>query len=105
MSLRQIIIIILVICGILGAIYFYLPNYSKFQELQSKEDTIQRQIDTLKAEVTRMQEEKYLLEHDVMYLEKVVREKLGRVEPGETVYKVIDTTIDDEDKPTPTPSS
>jgi len=84
-------IIVLVIFGFCAAIYFYLPNYSKFQDLKAKEDVIQRQIDTLKAEVARMQEEKYLLENDVMYLEKVVREKLGRVEPGETVYKVVDT--------------
>lgn len=96
MSTRQLIIILCIVVSIAGVIYFYLPNYSKYQDLLRKEALLQSQIDALRSEVQRMEEEKYLLENDVQYLEKVVREKLGRVEPGETVYKVIDTAIEEE---------
>ncbi len=95
MSTKQIIIILCIILSVFGIIYFYLPNYSKYQDLVRKEQLLQEQIDSLREEVDRMEKDKYLLENDVQYLEKVVREKLGRVEPGETVYKVVDTAIEE----------
>ena len=78
------------------AVHFYLPGHTKYHELLRKEKELDDKIDRLQGEMDRMREEKHLLESDVLYLEKVVRENLGRVEPGETVYKVVNV-------PDPTP--
>ena len=81
--------IILIIGIIVIVIYYYLPRYAHHQELVKKEQELDAKVAYLSEEIDRMKKEKDLLENDVMYLEKVVREKLGRVEPGEVVYKIV----------------
>jgi len=67
----------------------YLPSFSKYQELKRKEIELTEEIGRLKSTLRKLIEEERLLESDTEYLEKVARENLGRVRPGEVVYKIV----------------
>ncbi len=69
-------------------IFFYLPGLSRYHELKMEEERLSKELGELEAKIQRLQEEKSLLQNDVVYLEKVIREELGLVKPGEMVYKV-----------------
>ena len=76
--------------GILILIAFlYLPGLSRFQELRLEEERLSRELVELDREIQSLQEEKELLQKDQAYLEKVIREELGLVKPGEMVYKLV----------------
>lgn len=91
--------LIIVVVALLSIFFMlaciYLPRYTKYDGLQGKETRLTERITYLREEIEKLNREKYLLENDVVYLEKVVREKLGRVEPGETVYKIVNLEEDD----------
>ena len=82
--------------GVLALIY--LPVFSKYQELKRKELEITEEIARLGEIVRRLAREEKLMESDVNYLEKVARENLGRVRPGEVVYKIMPVTQQRESK-------
>lgn len=67
----------------------YLPSFSKYQELKRKESEIAEEIGRLRNNLRRLIQEERLLESDAEYLEKIARENLGRVRPGEVVYKIV----------------
>ncbi|HNV86848.1 MAG TPA: septum formation initiator family protein [Candidatus Omnitrophota bacterium] len=67
----------------------YLPSFSKYQELKRKETELKEEIGRLRSTLKQLVEEERLLESDSEYLEKVARENLGRVRPGEVVYKIV----------------
>ena len=87
--------------GILGAAllfsWVYLPALSRYQDLKTRQEGIEIQIRDLQAKLKDIREERDLLKNDVGYLEKVIREELGLVKPGEIVYKFV------EEKPAPKP--
>jgi cell division protein FtsB len=70
-------------------VFLYLPGLSRLQELRLEEERLGRELTALDRQIQRLQEEKQLLQNDVSYLEKVVREELGLVKPGEMVYKLV----------------
>ena len=70
----------------------FLPSYTKLQDLRQKNSDYSRQIQQMTKENARLQEEKWRLEHDPVYLEKVAREKMGLVREGEVVYKMTPVT-------------
>jgi len=83
---------ILLILGVvfvllLGWIYF--PVLTKYRNLKIEEEAITKQIEELDGKIAKLREEKRLLEQDREYLEKVVRDELGLVKPGEVVYKFV----------------
>lgn len=69
--------------------FFYLPGLSRYHELRLEEERLTRELAELDREIEVLQEEKGLLQNDLAYLEKVIREELGLVKPGETVYKLV----------------
>ncbi len=77
-------------------IIFYLPGLSRVQELRLEEDRLAKELSELDKEIQTLKEEKELLQKDQAYLEKVIREELGLVRPGEMVYKLVP-----ENKPKP----
>lgn len=79
--------------------WIYLPALSRYQDLKTRQDGIEIQSKNLQAKLKDIREERDLLKNDVGYLEKVIREELGLVRPGEIVYKFV------EEKPVPKPSS
>ena len=47
------------------------------------------ELKDLEGKIKKLREEKNLLQNDMTYLEKVIREELGFVKPGEMVYKLV----------------
>jgi len=79
--------------GLLFA-WIYMPVLSRYRDLKFEEDDMVEKIEALDQHIEALSEEKKLLEEDKEYLEKVVRDELGMVKPGEIVYKFIKDPID-----------
>lgn len=75
--------------------WVYLPGLSKYRDLHSKQEQIETELKQLEEKLRAIKEERDLLKNDVQYLEKVIRDELGLVKPGEVVYKFVP------DKPRP----
>jgi cell division protein FtsB len=75
--------VILILCWI------YLPSFSRYRELKSEEESLNQKIQEIDAQIKVLADERHLLQTDVAYLEKVIREELGFVKPGEIVYELI----------------
>jgi cell division protein FtsB len=76
-------VIILVLCWI------YLPSITRYRELKSEEERLNQKIQEIDAKIKVLADERHLLQTDVAYLEKVIREELGFVKPGEIVYELV----------------
>ena len=68
---------------------FFLPSYTKMQDLKEKNRALAQQIKELQKKNVMLAQEKHKLETDPVYLEKVGREKMGLVRQGEVVYKIV----------------
>ncbi|MFA5167841.1 MAG: septum formation initiator family protein [Candidatus Omnitrophota bacterium] len=75
--------VILVLCWI------YLPSITRYRELKSEEERLDQKIQEIDAQIKTLTDERHLLQTDVAYLEKVIREELGFVKPGEIVYELV----------------
>ena len=87
---------------ILALVIIYLPGLSKYLKLKNKDAELGREVKRLESEIQRLQTEEHLLKTDLTKFEEVVREELGLVRPGETVYKVVEEEVP---APTATDSS
>ena len=85
------------IAGVFLFSWIYLPALSKYQDLKVRQEGMDLQIKELEQKIADIQEERNLLKTDVSYLEKIIRDELGLVKPGEIVYKFV------EEKPAPVP--
>ena len=79
--------IALVILLVLGWIYF--PSISRYRELKLEEERLGKKIQEIDTQIKALTDERTLLQTDVTYLEKVIREELGFVKPGEIVYELV----------------
>ena len=59
------------------------------QDLKRKNHEYAQRIAQLEAKNKKFEEEKRLLQTDPDYVEKVGRETMGLIRPGETVYKIV----------------
>jgi cell division protein FtsB len=75
--------------GIMIFSLFYLPSLSKYHDLKMQEGELDAQLMKLTKEVEAIREERNLLKNDPEYLEKVIRDEMGLVKPGEIVYKFV----------------
>jgi len=66
----------------------FLPSYSQLQDLKQKNFDFSQKIQHLTQENARLKEERRRLEDDPVYLEKIAREKMGLIRPGEVVYRI-----------------
>ncbi|MFH0986106.1 MAG: septum formation initiator family protein [Candidatus Omnitrophota bacterium] len=69
--------------------WIYLPSITHYRELKSESDRLNQKIREIDGQIKSLAEERHLLQTDVAYLEKVIREELGFVKPGEIVYELI----------------
>ena len=67
----------------------FLPSYATMQDLKRKNHEYAEKIVQLEAKNKKYEEEKRLLQTDPDYVEKVGRETMGLIRPGETVYKIV----------------
>jgi cell division protein FtsB len=75
--------VILILCWI------YLPSITRYRELKSEEERLGQKIEEIDAKIKVLADERHLLQTDVAYLEKVIREELGFVKPGEIIYELV----------------
>ncbi|OGX11129.1 MAG: hypothetical protein A2351_03215 [Omnitrophica bacterium RIFOXYB12_FULL_50_7] len=75
--------VILILCWI------YLPSITRYRELKSEEERLNQKIQEIDAQIKTLADERHLLQTDVAYLEKVIREELGFVKSGEIVYELV----------------
>ena len=67
----------------------FLPSYATMQDLKRKNREYASKIAELEARNKKFEEERHLLQTDPDYVEKVGRETMGLIRPGETVYKIV----------------
>ena len=67
----------------------FLPSYSIMQDLKKKNAEYAHRITALEEKNKKFEEERHLLQTDPDYVEKVGRETMGLIRPGETVYKIV----------------
>ena len=67
---------------------YFLPSFTQMQDLKEKNRKYLEEIKQLKQKNTDLQVERYRLENDPAYLEKVAREKMGLVKEGEMIYRM-----------------
>lgn len=78
--------VLLLIC--LGyVLYMFVDQERQMAALRRETENLRAREATLKADNERLNQEQQLLQTDV-YIEKVAREELGLVKPGETPYLV-----------------
>ena len=79
---------ILVIIGIIALIFIILlPGYTKLQDLIAENKRLGKRITELSASIKELESEKEQLENDILYIEKVAREKLGVVREDEVLIE------------------
>ena len=71
------------------ALVVFLPGYSKLQELKQKNKELQAKIEEIKEENVNLKEERERLDNDIVYLERVAREKMGLAREGEIIYRMV----------------
>lgn len=69
--------------------WIYLPSFSRYHELKQEKEKLNERIQKIDSQIRALADEKYLLQNDVAYLEKVIREELGFVKPGEIIYEMV----------------
>ena len=69
--------------------FIYLRSFSRYHELKQEEERLAQRIQEIDSQIKSLTDEKYLLQNDIEYLEKVVREELGFVKPGEIIYELV----------------
>lgn len=67
----------------------FLPSYTTMQDLKQKNREYAHRIRELEAKNKKFEEEKNQLQTNPDYVEKVGRETMGLIRPGETVYKIV----------------
>ena len=62
----------------------------KLYKIKQKRKEIQSNITQLRNEKEKASTEKNKIENDLIYIEKIAREKYKMVKPGEKIFKVVD---------------
>ncbi len=82
--------------------WIYLPSITRYRELKTEEEHLNQKIRDIDEQIKALADERHLLQTDVAYLEKVIREQLGFVKPGEIVYELV--TSKNPSRPAPAPA-
>lgn len=93
MKIRLFIFAISIIVLIALFVIFYLPGYSHYQELATREADLREEVATYKTTNEKIIDELELLRTDISYLEKLVRDRMGLVKPGEEIYKIVEEEV------------
>ena len=88
--LKKLFVVLAIVLAVLLILcWIYLPSITRYRELKSEEERLSQKIQEIDAQIKTLADERHLLQTDVAYLEKVIREELGFVKPGEIVYELI----------------
>ncbi len=72
---------------IVTLVLIFLPGFSRYQKVLAECRKLKIEIEALQKANAQFEKEKYKLEHDIEYVEKRARNKLGVVKKGEIPYK------------------
>lgn len=92
---RTLLVLVLIVSALLIFAWVFLPPLSRYRDLKQEEERLTLELSQIEKKITTLEEERDLLQDDLSYIEKVIREELGLVKPGEIVYKFLPK------KPTP----
>jgi len=90
--MKRWVVLLIVLSGValLGALVrIYAPGLIKLQRLRARKCELEREVELLRESNWKLEREKESLEHDPIYIEKMIRQKLGVARPGETIYKIV----------------
>ena len=101
--LKKLFLVFAAVVAILLVLYWvYFPSISRYRELKLEEEKLTKRIEEIDTQIKTLSDERNLLQTDVSYLEKVIREELGFVKPGEIVYELITKKSSPNSAPAPT---
>lgn len=86
MSKKGLIILAIIVSAIVIAAVL-LPGYTTLQDLIAENRRLETRIAELGDSIEELKEEKEKLENDILYIEKVAREKLGVVREDEVILR------------------
>lgn len=72
---------------IVALMLIFFPGFSRYQKVSAECRKLKAEIEALQKANVQLEKEKYKLEHDIEYVEKRARNKLGVVRKGEIPYK------------------
>ncbi len=88
--MRKSFLFLIIFMAVLAVFFWvYFPALSRYRELKTQEEKLTHDISDLDGRIEALLEERKLLQNDLNYLEKVIREEMGLVKPGEIIYKMI----------------
>ncbi len=82
------ILLVLVPLGCVILLFFSDRGLIHLWEIKKEKLGIQQEINSLRQEIAELQKESEKLQFDEDYIEKIAREKLKMVRPGEKVFKI-----------------
>ena len=86
---RTLLVFVIVAGGLLLFAWIFLPPLSRYRDLKQEEERLSVELAQIEKKIAKLEEERDLLQDDLSYIEKVIREELGLVKPGEIVYKFL----------------
>ena len=82
------VLLVLVTLGCVILLFFSDRGLVNLWKLKKEKLDIQQEINFLRQEIAELQKEYEKLQFDEDYIEKIAREKLKMVKPGEKVFKI-----------------
>ena len=82
------VLLILVTVGCIILLFFSDRGLINLWKIKKEKIGIQQEINSLRQEIEELEKESEKLQFDEDYIEKIAREKLKMVRPGEKVFKV-----------------
>ncbi|MDD5173326.1 MAG: septum formation initiator family protein [Candidatus Omnitrophota bacterium] len=80
-SVIKTVIFVLILLGV------FLPPFVKYQRINYKNKSLDRQLKKVKEDIKVLEEEKRRLETDIIYVEKRARDRIGVAKKGEIILK------------------
>ena len=96
---KPLIILLGLLILVVALFWIYLPPLTRYRELKAEEDRLTVNLAGLEIKIRELEKERDLLKNDLQYIEKVIRDELKLVKPGEILYKFV--TKKEEPKPVP----
>lgn len=87
---RPFVFIIIALLIFLALFCIYFPTVSRYQEYRLEQEEMAQELKKLQKQIKVLEKERSQLKEDKDYIEKIIREELGLVKPGEVVYKLVE---------------
>lgn len=83
---------VVIFIGCFSLILFSDRGLINLWSLKKEKLKIQNEINSLRNQISVLEKEEEKLKYDEKYIEKIAREKLKMVKPGERVFKITDSS-------------